>query len=54
MAKRIRRALSEATKYKMSMAKQGKKNPMYGKKHTSTSKEKISKSLIEYWKHILP
>ena len=43
--KRIRRKLSESTKFKMSLAKQGKKNPMSGKKHSDSTKRKISKAL---------
>lgn len=52
MAKRLRRKLSEATKYKMRLAKLGRKNPMYGKHHTSDTKRKISKGLAEYWRAI--
>lgn len=54
MAKRFRRKVSDATKFKMKIAKQGKKNPMYGKHHKDETKEKISKSMIEYWRCILP
>jgi len=39
MAKRVRRALSTATKYKMSLAKQGSKNPRYGKHLTEEQKK---------------
>ena len=46
MAKRHSRKVSDATKFKMSIAKQGRK-----KKKT---KEKISKAMIEYWRTILP
>ena len=48
MAKRIRRKLSDATKFKMSLAKQGSKNPMHGKHHSDDTKKKISKALTEY------
>lgn len=51
--KRVRRKLSESTKYKMSLAKLGKKNPMSGKKHSEDTKRKISKALCEYWRTIL-
>lgn len=52
MVKRIRRKLSTATKYKMSLAKQGSKNPMYGKHHNSETIRRISESLIEYWRTV--
>ena len=38
----------------MSIAKQGRKNPMFGKQHKKETKEKISKALTEYWRTILP
>lgn len=50
---RIRRKLSDATKFKMSLAKQGKKNPMFGKKHDDDTKDKISEAMKEYWRGIL-
>lgn len=52
MGNRIRRKLSESTKFKMSLAKQGKRNPMYGRKHAENVKRKISKALIDYWRNI--
>lgn len=52
MAKRIRRKLSEATKFKMRLAKLGSKNPMHGKHHSEESKRKISKALTAYWRLI--
>jgi len=54
MAKRFSRKVSDATKFKMRIAKQGRKNPMYGKQHRQETKEKISKSMTEYWRTILP
>ena len=54
MAKRFSRKISDATKFKMHIAKQGHKNPMFGKKHKDETKEKISKALTEYWRRILP
>ena len=58
MAKRFSRKVSDATRFKMRLAKQGRKNPMFGKKHTDKhtdeTKEKISKALTEYWHKILP
>ena len=53
MTKRVRRRLTEATKFKMSLAKQGSKNPMKGKKHSDDTKRKISKAMKEYWRNIL-
>ncbi|OUP06517.1 hypothetical protein B5F34_13925 [Mediterranea sp. An20] len=50
MAKRHSRKVSDATKFKMSIAKQGRKNPMFGKQHKKETKEKISKALTEYWR----
>lgn len=54
MAKRFSRKVSDATKFKMRLAKQGRKNPMFGKKHKDETKEKISKAMIEYWRRIYP
>lgn len=54
MAKRFSRKVSDATRFKMRLAKKGRKNPMFGKKHTDETKEKISKALTEYWHKILP
>ena len=45
MTKRIRRKLSEATKFKMRLAKLGNKNPMHGKHHSEETRAKISQSL---------
>jgi len=53
MAKRVRRALSTATKFKMSLAKQGSKNPRYGKRLTEEQKKRISVSMKRYWLSIL-
>lgn len=52
MSKRIRRKLSTATKFKMSMAKQGNKNPMKGKHHSKETKQLISEKLKDYWRKI--
>lgn len=52
MSKRIRRKLSAATKYKMSLAKQGGKNPMSGKHHSQNTIRKISEALRNYWRSI--
>ena len=52
MSKRIRRKLSEATRFKMSIAKQGSKNPMKGKHHSKDTKRKISSALKDYWRNI--
>lgn len=50
--KRISRNVSEETKKKMSDAKRGNKNPMYGKHHSLSTKQLISKSLTEYWRNV--
>ncbi|MDE5723499.1 MAG: hypothetical protein K2H99_04860 [Paramuribaculum sp.] len=52
MGKRIRRKLSTSTRYKMSLAKQGTKNPMAGKHHSESTCKKISQALKEYWRLI--
>lgn len=52
MSKRIRRKLSEATKFKMRLAKLGIKNPMYGKHHSNDVKKKISEKMMDYWRTI--
>lgn len=52
--KRVRRALSTATRYKMSLAKQGSKNPRYGIHLTDLQKKRISESMKRYWQSILP
>lgn len=52
MPKRKSRKLSEATKFKMSQAKLGEKNPMHGKHHSYESKRKISIALTNYWRLI--
>ena len=54
MAKRFSRRVSESTRFKMRLAKQGRKNPMFGKQHKKETKEKISKAMTEYWRTILP
>lgn len=52
MGKRIRRELSTATIFKMSLAKQGSKNPMSGKHHSQDTKRLISEKLKDYWRKI--
>lgn len=52
MSKRIRRKLSDATKFKMRLAKLGSKNPMFGKHHSESAKRKISEALTDYWRLI--
>lgn len=49
MGKRVRRSLSTATKFKMSLAKQGNKNPNYGKHLSEEQKRRISASMKRYW-----
>lgn len=52
MAKRIRRKISDATRFKMSIAKRGSANPMAGRHHSEATKRRIAKSMREYWKTI--
>lgn len=54
MARRRNRQVSTATKFKMSLSKQGTKNPMSGKHHKEDTKRKISAAMIKYWRGILP
>lgn len=49
MTRRYRKKASEATRFKMKIAHQGRRNGMFGKHHTQTTKDKISKSMHEYW-----
>ena len=50
--KRKYRKLSPSTKAKISASMTGAKNPRWGKPHLEATKEKISKSMIEYWQTI--
>lgn len=52
MAKRFNRRVSEATRFRMSLAKKGSKNPMYKKHHNDETKKKISQSMVKYWRGI--
>lgn len=52
MVKRARRSLSTATKFKMSLAKQGSRNPNYGKHLSEEQKRRISASMKRYWRSI--
>ena len=52
MARRYNRRVSEGTRFKMSIAKQGAKNPMSGKHHDDETKRKISLSMLKYWRGI--
>lgn len=54
MARRRNRQVSAATRFKMSIAKQGTKNPMSGKHHKEDTKRKISEAMVKYWRGILP
>ena len=54
MARRYNRRVSEATRYRMSLAKKGSKNPMYGKKQSEDAKRKISAAMVKYWRGINP
>jgi len=54
MARRRNRQVSTATRFKMSIAKQGSKNPMYGKHHKEQTKRKQREKMLEYWRGILP
>ncbi len=50
--KRKYRRLSPSTRAKISEAMKGSKNPMWGKFHLEATKQKISESMIEYWRQI--
>lgn len=52
MAKRVTRHPSDATRQKMSAAHKGAKNGMYKRKHSATTKRRISEALKRYWQHI--
>lgn len=52
MARRRNRQVSTATRFKMSLAKQGTKNPMSGKRHKEDTKRKISAAMVKYWRGI--
>ena len=52
MARRRNRQVSTATRFKMSISKQGTKNPMSGKHHDDETKRKISQSMLKYWRSI--
>lgn len=54
MARRRNRQVSTTTKFKMSIAKQGSKNPMYGKHHSEEAKRKQSAAMVKYWRGINP
>ncbi|MEI8175980.1 MAG: NUMOD3 domain-containing DNA-binding protein [Candidatus Omnitrophota bacterium] len=41
----MKRHLSEATKNKISLAQRGKKNSMYGKRHSKATLRKLSRTL---------
>lgn len=49
---RIRRKVSDATRYKMRLKKLSTLNPNYGK-HDKAKNARISKSMKEYWQRIL-
>lgn len=49
MSRRYRRKASDATRFKMSIAHQGRRNGMFGKHHSQSTKEQISKSMRDYW-----
>ncbi len=52
--KRINRSVSQQTRYKMSMAKMGSRNPRYGKHLTEKEKSRISESMRRYWASLMP
>lgn len=52
MAHRYSRKVSEATRFRMSLAKKGSKNPMYKKHHKDETKRRISHSMQKYWRGI--
>ncbi len=52
MTKRVTRKVSDETKRKMSAAHKGRKNGMWKRKHTATTKRRISEALKRYWQHL--
>lgn len=50
--RRFRKKASEATKLKMKIAHQGRRNGMFGKHHSQSTREKISASMRDYWNWI--
>jgi len=52
MIMRKRRELSQATKDKISRALSGSNNPNYGKRLSPEHKNRIRKSMLEYWSSI--
>ncbi len=52
MAKRITRKVSDETRRKMSVAHKGRKNGMWKRKHSVTTKLMISEALRRYWQHL--
>lgn len=52
MTKRVTRKVSQETRRKMSAAHMGKKNGMYKRKHSATTKWRISEALRRYWQHL--
>ncbi|MBO6254503.1 MAG: hypothetical protein J6O49_12775 [Bacteroidaceae bacterium] len=52
MGKRTTRRVSQETRQKMSTAHKGSKNGMYKRKHTATTKRRISEALKRYWQHL--
>lgn len=52
MAKRVTRKVTDETKRKMSASHKGSRNGMWKRKHTATTKRRISEELLRYWQHI--
>lgn len=52
MIMRKRKALSQATKDKISRALSGSNNPNYGKPLSPQHKDRIRKAMLKYWSTI--
>lgn len=50
--KRIRKKATTETRLKQSIAKRGTNNPMYGRRHSEFTKQKISRAMKKYWENL--
>lgn len=52
MPVRFRRKATDATRQKMSQAKRGAKNPMYGRHQSAEAKNKIRHAMLLHWRSV--